>query len=371
MTYRIVEVPVPAGVTSEPSWQVEATAALSNALDLEVWGHDDYDLTPAQVVAGLAHQENALKKRYLALDGDVVDPGPDDVVGMAMLWMPRHDNVESANIFLGTRADARRRGVATALWEHVRQQAGAHGRRVLQAWTGFAEEPAVDDPDALSAPTGSGRVPGSDAATRFALTRGFSLEQAERHSLLELPVDADAVEHFRAEAAARAGEDYELVAWDSTVPDEWMEQYCVLQTRMSTDAPSAGMSMEEETWTPERVRAMERSVADNGFSGLVVAALHRPSGELAGYTELQTEEGKPEVAGQENTIVRSEHRGHRLGMLLKAANLQRLVAERPQVRRVHTWNAEENSSMLSINVALGFRPAGGGAAWEMRIPTEV
>jgi GNAT superfamily N-acetyltransferase len=369
MSYRIIDVPVPEHVTSEPTWQVEATAALSNALDREVWGHDDYALTPAQVVAGLAHQENAIKKRYLALEGDSAEPGPDDVVGMGLLWMPRHDNVTTGNLFLGTRADARGRGVATALWDHVRQQAAEHGRSVLQAWTGFAREPDADDPHALTAPTGSGRVPSTDSATRFALARGFSLEQAERHSLLELPADADAVERFRAEAAARAGADYEIVAWDSTVPDEWMEQYCVLQTRMSTDAPSAGMSIEEETWTPERVRDMERAVADNGFSGLVVAALHRPSGELAGYTELQTEEGKPEVAGQENTIVRSEHRGHRLGMLLKAVNLQRLAAERPDVRRVHTWNAEENSYMLSINVALGFRPAGGGAAWQLTLPT--
>ena len=43
------------------------------------------------------------------------------------------------------------------------------------------------------------------------------------------------------------------------------------------------------------------------------------------------------------------------------------TAERPAVRRVGTWIAEENSYMLAINVALGFRPAGGSGEWQLKL----
>jgi hypothetical protein len=238
---------------------------------------------------------------------------------------------------------------------------------VVQCWSAFGVEPPADDPDALAAPTGSGRVPGADPATRFALAHGFRLEQAERHSLLDLPVDPETLAGFRADAEAKAGPDYELVSWNDVVPEEWVESYCQLLRSMSTDAPTAGLTWEEERWTPERVRTQEASIADQGMHTIVVAAVHRPSGELAGYTALETKDGKPEPVYQDNTIVRADHRGHRLGMLLKAANLQRLAEQHPQGQRVHTWNAEENDYMLSINIALGFRPAGGGAAWELKL----
>ena len=61
------------------------------------------------------------------------------------------------------------------------------------------------------------------------------------------------------------------------------------------------------------------------------------------------------------------HRGRRLGMLVKAANLRRLTGELPAVRRVDTWNAEENAWMLAINVALGFRPSGGAGEWQLAL----
>ena len=70
---------------------------------------------------------------------------------------------------------------------------------------------------------------------------------------------------------------------------------------------------------------------------------------------------------QGDTLVVPEHRGRRLGMLVKAANLRRLVDELPETQRVDTWNAEENRWMLGINVALGFRPSGGSGEWQLRL----
>ena len=61
------------------------------------------------------------------------------------------------------------------------------------------------------------------------------------------------------------------------------------------------------------------------------------------------------------------HRGHRLGMLVKAANLGGRRPGWPSVRSVLTWNASENQHMLSINIALGFRPAGYEGEWQKRL----
>lgn len=74
-----------------------------------------------------------------------------------------------------------------------------------------------------------------------------------------------------------------------------------------------------------------------------------------------------DLRDQEDTLVHRDHRGHRLGMLAKAVQLQALAGLRPTVRRISTWNAEENSWMLAINVALGFRPAGGSGVWQRRV----
>ena len=57
-------------------------------------------------------------------------------------------------------------------------------------------------------------------------------------------------------------------------------------------------------------------------------------------------------------LVREElvHRGHGLGLWLKAAMVRRLPAEHPAFTEVETDNAEDNVHMLAVNRALGFRP---------------
>lgn len=363
MDIRIEAVPEPRTAQDEPGWQLLGAARVSDAVEREIWGNDDLSDTVRDMLAGLANQKNARKFRWVATTGA---DGDDAVIGEAALYLPVHDNLHSANIYVAVLPEHRRRGVGGALFDVAAAVAEEHGRTVLDAWSGFGVEPAADDPQALTAPTGSGRVPGDDPGVRFALARGYVLEQAERHSVLHLPVDDAMLQRLLEESQRRAGDDYALVEWTGPVPEEWIDSYCVLQSRMSTDAPSAGLSWEEEVWTAERVRNMEKAQADAGLRNLVVAALHRPSGELAGFTEIAVNADKPEVGFQEVTIVRGDHRGHRLGMMLKAANLRRLAVQEPQVRRIHTWNAEENAYMLDINVALGFAPTGGSAAWERK-----
>ena len=72
----------------------------------------------------------------------------------------------------------------------------------------------------------------------------------------------------------------------------------------------------------------------------------------------------PNVAYQSDTLVLKEHRGRRLGQLVKVANLRALLEQKPEVTRVATWNAETNAPMLRVNRAMGFRTVGSMTEWQ-------
>jgi hypothetical protein len=178
-----------------------------------------------------------------------------------------------------------------------------------------------------------------------------------------MPPDAETLDALEREALAKAGP-YELISWTDRCPDEYVEQLAALMSRMSTDAPTGGLSYEEESWDVARVRNVEDTWMQAGNVSLVTAARHRERGELAAYTVLELAPSKPWLADQDDTLVAASHRGHRLGMLVKIHNLRRLLAEYPAVERVITFNAAENDHMLAINIALGFRPAGWDGEWQ-------
>ena len=67
---------------------------------------------------------------------------------------------------------------------------------------------------------------------------------------------------------------------------------------------------------------------------------------------------------QSDTIVLNGHRGHRLGMLLKAANIRNLQSTAPGHPSIITFNAEENRHMLEVNEAVGFSAVGYVGAWK-------
>ena len=74
------------------------------------------------------------------------------------------------------------------------------------------------------------------------------------------------------------------------------------------------------------------------------------------YSDLATTVHEPGRAYQWGTLVRREHRGHRLGVAVKVANVRLLQRERPDITRLTTYNAEVNSHMIGVNEAIGFRP---------------
>lgn len=355
------EVPVPSSVDAADAGPLLALTAVCNDVVAHDWGTRDYDRTPQEILGSLRDQTYVRKVRRLVTSDD-------DGTPMAYLAMnlPLQDNTHTGLVEIGVLPPFRRQGIGSALHDEALRIARAAGRRALTASTDQREEPA-QGPATLVPSTGTGRVSADAPATRFATARGWQLEQVARRSVLQVPVDDVTLAGHRAAAQAAAGDDYRVVHWGSHAPDEWVDEYARLNTRMSTDVPLGGLDLVEDVWDAARIRTTEAQFVDRGIELVVAAAEHVPTHTLAAYTTLMLPPDNEEFVHQEDTLVVKEHRGRRLGMLVKAANLQRLAEVRPQARRVATWNAEENSYMLRINIDLGFRPSGGAGEWQLRL----
>lgn len=375
MEVRVVEVPRPPHADAPPSAPVLAWHEIFAESVRAVLGHDDFADPPAALVAMLAEQRHAARTLLVAVEDAGDDAGasrprvPADVLGYAWFSLPRTDNHHLAEAELAVRPAARDRGVGTALWHAAEARIRAAGRTTVTTWTSHAAE-APEGTDAVVPRTGVGRIPADDAAARFARRHGFALEQGERQSTLHLPMDPARVAAWRAEAEAVAGPHYRLVQWCDRAPEEWLDSLAELQRRMSLDVPLGGLDLREEAWDAQRIRDLEENMAGADQRYVLSAAEHVPGGQLAAFTYVVLPRSRPEVAYQYNTLVHGEHRGRRLGLLVKAANLQLLATVQPALRRLHTWNAGENRHMLAINERMGFVPASVEGAWQRRYDGE-
>lgn len=366
---HLVPLPLPSDLDAPDAWLLLGMVDAVNAVQLDTWGVLDEALAPAETLARLRDDRYHHRPRVLAVEGPV-DAGPPDparVLGVASLSLARQDDTRTGYLTLHVRPEHRRQGIGSALHDRAVEVAREHGRSVLTSTTYQATEPAPTDPGTLAPSTGTGRVRADDPDVLFARRRGWELEQVARRSVLDVPLDPVVLAGQRAAAESVAGPDYRVVTWVGRCPDDRVADFAALQTRMSTDAPSGGLEVGVDTWDVARVRATEDQHVARGMTYRVAAAEHVPTGRLAAFTALVSRPDTEAFVHQDDTLVVAEHRGRRLGMLVKAVNLERLAEAQPAARRVGTWNAEENGPMLAINVALGFRAAGGAGEWQRRI----
>ena len=161
---------------------------------------------------------------------------------------------------------------------------------------------------------------------------------------------------------------HSLLSWFGATPGKYLEEVARLNNAM-TDAPR-DEGVQATRWDGQRVAEQEEHALAHGLRFRTVAARHDATGELAALTQLCTDDGTPGWAFQQITAVAKEHRGHRLGLLVKAAN-QQLTGDDPGARRILTGNAGANKYMIAINEMLGFRVSDQYREWSLDITPDI
>ncbi|MFO7691427.1 MAG: GNAT family N-acetyltransferase [Cryobacterium sp.] len=329
-----------------------AQSRLSAAVEAEGYGTDELTLTAEETLPDWLNQRFQ-PRRLLVARADGV------IVGRATLETLTRPGSDVGWLLVQVLPEWRGRGIGTLLADRIEALAAQSGCRILII---YAPSPLAPGPT-LASPTGFGAVPRNNPEVRFLLQRGYRLEQVERGSRLALPLGDELLANFAEQAAAFAGPEYIVYCWRDRTPPSWREDLAVLYTRMSTDPPTAGLGEPEDVWTAERIVHEEELRAGSPRILLTAAVRHQPSNRFVGYTQLSVPAETHRAVSQEDTLVLHENRGHRLGMLLKAANLHYLRREHPGHPSVITFNAAENRHMLAVNEALGFVPIGYEGAW--------
>ena len=141
-------------------------------------------------------------------------------------------------------------------------------------------------------------------------------------------------------------------------PEEERDRVAGLHNAMN-DAPREEGWFEDDIWDADRVRDRgDTRVRFGGNRGYAVAAVHAATGEMAALTRVAIDPAYPAWGYQGITAVTRPHRGHRLGLLTKAAMLKWLMEAEPRLERIETWNAGSNQYMIAINEALGYAASG-------------
>jgi len=249
--------------------------------------------------------------------------------GVLLVAWPLLDDAQVCWPMLAVAPAARRRGVGSALCAVLMRAVRSAGRSVIQA--------------EVSHPADVDVWPG----TAFAERHGFRLAMREAHCVLRLPVPPDRLD-------VAAGHGYELRAWRDSCPGDLVDGYCRMRERFEGEAPTGDLLVGPQRWDEARVRDTEQRRLAQGRSSWTTVALS-PGGEMVGFTELVAVVTGRE-ANQNQTLVLPEHRGHRIGAAMKAANLRRMSADLPGIELVHTNVAPDNDAMNRVNRELGFEP---------------
>ncbi|HTJ36405.1 MAG TPA: GNAT family N-acetyltransferase [Dactylosporangium sp.] len=275
---------------------------------------------------------------YLALDGDTP-------AGALQLDLPRLDNLDKAFMEVSVAPGHRRRGVGRALVRHAAAVARDAGRTGV---LGFSA--------ALPAPTGF--------AASFGLTDG--LVDARRR-LLVADVDEGALDRLYADGLERAA-GYRMLQWGNELPDEHIDDLAALDSSFVAETPMGDLEFEPEKVDAERLRRQYAALTAWGVRRYETGLVHEESGRLVAWTAMRVTKTVGWHAWQLITLVHPEHRGHRLGIVAKVANLRALLAAEPAVTTIDTFNAASNSFMIAINEAMGFRLRELWSNWQGPLP---
>jgi GNAT superfamily N-acetyltransferase len=253
-------------------------------------------------------------------------------VGVLAIELPFRDNRHLVWADITVHPHARRRGHGTAMMTEVLRRTREAERTTV--WVGC---PADDTGAASFLARGGFRYASHDARRRQRLADVDPVEIAE----------------LRAQAESAASE-YALERLTPPLSEELLAEIAVVAESIN-DAPMGDLTWEREVFDTDLVRDIEAAREGRGDRIYRVVARHRGTGALGGHTLMLTTPRRPTWASQGDTAVAREHRGHRLGLLLKIEMMAWLAEVEPQVELVETWNQADNTHMIAVNEALGYR----------------
>ncbi len=302
--------------------------AFANRIRSESWSDD-----PAVPVEETARDLRAIPS-YVSLREWVVEPVVSgEIVGSGAVSI-RHElsNQHVAMAEINVLPEMRRRGIARELLRLVVAEARATGRTLLIGYTN------------TRAPSGAA------FAERIGARMGLAMQINQlRIADLDRPLMADWL--ARGEALR---DEFDLGLWDGPYPEEDLQEVIRLGTVMNT-APRDDLEVEDEQFTAEQVRQYEASLRERRRERWTMYVRERATGRLVGYTQVFWGPERPDLLSQGDTGVFPEYRNRGLGTWLKAAMIDKVLRERPQITLVRTGNAHSNAPMVRINRQMGFQ----------------
>ncbi|MGA8255889.1 MAG: GNAT family N-acetyltransferase [Nocardioides sp.] len=252
-------------------------------------------------------------------------------------YLPLLDNVTKCWFEVTVDPEAQHRGHGRALLERLTDELVARGRTELLAESKLAFDEVQ-----------------THRYRRFAEAAGYTLSNVEIVRHLQLPVDGAQLAAWSAQAAERH-DGYRIETFVGDIPDAYLPSLCLLYGQLVVDAPTGEADWDEEVITPERFLESRASLSAAGrrmYETLAIA----PDDSVAAQTTVSVPpDGRTDVS-QWGTFVHRDHRGRRLGLAVKAANLLAAQEAHPAMKRVVTQNAETNDWMVAINEQMGFEP---------------
>jgi GNAT superfamily N-acetyltransferase len=272
---------------------------------------------------------------FLALDADTP-------VAAGELHRSVTANRHLADMQLHVHPAHRRRGYGSALLPHLEAAAAAAGCTAYRVETALAPQAVVADSPQYA----------------FAARHGYRLAAREQRRQLDLPAAADLGALAAGAAAHHPG--YQVVTFRNAVPEEYLAGFALLMSLIEVESPTGDVVYEACDPDPALTRqreAQRRALGQSDYGALAVS----PDGEVAAATRMMQESGDLAKISQGGTLVHRDHRGRRLGLAVKVANLRQLG---PSYKSVTTWNATDNAPMIAINDLLGFRVIEQGACYQ-------
>ncbi|RRD05704.1 N-acetyltransferase [Arachnia propionica] len=341
MTVSIEEILTPQQA-DETSW-VAFHRLRQLAFDEEL-GQGVRQVTPENALKAERSDTMFATRRWLAW----LDSQP---VGTAVLDVNTVDDPTGGFVTIFVVPGLRRRGIGRQLAERVRTGLGQETTRLVSE---ISTPPPSGDEMILTSPSGAGAVPKDHPGVQMALSFGFRLGQVGRIGHYEFEDPAVPLDQALSEARA-AARGYEVLCLEGVPAPELRDDLAVLKARMSVDEPVGELPRVLTQWDAARVVEFYSGQAEV-CRVFIALAVEKATGRAVAINELLSSRSLPaNPLYQWDTLVLPEHRGHRLGMLVKAANLQAVHAAVPEARLVTTFNAAENQPMLAVNEALGFR----------------